>query len=141
MLKPRPEIMPATQSATLVERTKDGFSVELHQGNGLVSGMITLTFRWDAATKTLRFWLDRRRHHDVEDAWGCFRLEPMGDAGGAPRAFLTYGALLDVGDGVVRLLFEGILTRHLLSIPQRLRTDVEAHPEVARLAANTVIQR
>jgi hypothetical protein len=114
-------VLPATQSAKLVEVRGSDFWVELRQGNGVLSSTITLVFRPDADGKTVRFWLDLTRPHDVRDAWGFLRAVPLDDGAEGPRFLLTYGALLDVGPGFVRTFFEGKLRQLLLSVPQRIR--------------------
>jgi hypothetical protein len=119
-------VLPGNRSARLVARSGKSFWVELQQGTSLIHGTLTLVFRWDDDNRTLRFWLDRSRPHDIEDAWGFFRAEPLADVGSGPRSLLTYGALLDVGPGFLRTFFEGNLSSSMLDVPQRIRGYVQS---------------
>ena len=61
----------------------------------------------------VKFWMDRSRHHDVDDAWGFLRVEPM--PGG--RSLVSYGVLIAciAGFGVSLLgrLFAKIYSKSL----------------------------
>jgi hypothetical protein len=130
------KVLPATRSARLVARRGPDFWVELAQGNGVIETKLTLVLRRLPDGKTVRFWLDTTRPHGIEDAWGFFRAEALPDVADAadaadgsrgPRALLTYAALLDVGPGLVRGLFEERLRRLMLSVPQRIAAYAVAH--------------
>ncbi len=115
-------LLPHTKSARLVARIDDDVLVELHQGNALVDATYTIRLRKDPNGREVRFWLDGARHHDIEDAWGFFRIEPLAQVSpGVPRVLVTYGILVDVGPGIVRALFETKIRDAMLSVPQRLR--------------------
>ena len=128
------QVLPATKSVRLVGRSGPEFWVELRQGNRLFDSKITLVFRREPDGKTVRFWLDTSRPHAIEDAWGFFRVEPLDDVGTGPRVLLTYGALLDLGPGIVRELFEEKLRRLMLSVPQRVAAYAKAHLREVTLA-------
>ena len=64
----------------------------------------------------LRFWLDRGRPHDIEDAWGFLRASPMADG----RTLLTWGILVDMGPPL-RDLFEGRVQAPALTVPERVK--------------------
>jgi hypothetical protein len=125
------EVLPATRSARLVGKSGPDFWVELRQGNSLFQSQLTLVLRHEPDGKTIRFWLDTTRAHGIEDAWGFFRVEPLPDVGTGPRVLLSYGALLDVGPGLVRELFESKLRRLMLSVPERIAAYARAHPPEA----------
>ncbi len=127
------KVLPATKSARLLARRGPEFWVELTQGNGVIETKLTLVLQRLPDGKTVRFWLDTTRPHGIEDAWGFFRAEPLPDVADAAdgssgrRALLTYAALLDVGPGLVRELFEERLRRLMLSVPQRIAAYAVAH--------------
>jgi hypothetical protein len=115
-------ILPYTKSATLLARIDDDFIVTLRQGNAVVDARYTLRIRKDAPAGEVRFWLDRTRPHDIADAWGFFRVQPLPEiTPGVPRSLVTYGILVDVGPGLVRSMFEPRIRRVVLTVPQRLR--------------------
>lgn len=126
------KILPATKDARRLDTHGDEFFVELRHGNAVLEGGYTLFVRREFAERTVRFWVDRRRPRAIDDAWGFFRYAPLGPStadapdvpAGAPRALLAYGVLVDVGPGLVRVLFEERVRRALLSVPWRLRRYV-----------------
>ena len=131
-------ILPHTKSARLVARIDDDVLVELHQGNALVDATYTIRLRKDPNGREIRFWLDGARHHDIEDAWGFFRIEPLAQVTpGVPRVLVTYGILVDVGPGIVRTLFESKIRDSMLSVPQRLRGYVGKTMRTQRARAAT----
>lgn len=123
------KVLPRTKSVRRVpapdgqaaEAAHDSF-VEVTQGTSLVSAEYTLRVRRQGAE--LRFWLDPSLPHDIDDAWGFFRVEPFTNEAGEPRVLLTYGILVDVGPGIVRDLFEEKVRTAMLSVPQLLRRHV-----------------
>lgn len=99
--------------------------VELHQGNAVVAIHYTLELVPGPERNTIRFWVDRHRPHEIDDAWGFFRYELVGPPlrpAGTPTVLLTYGILVDLGPGLVRELFEDRVRAALLNVPQRVRS-------------------
>jgi hypothetical protein len=110
-------VLPRTKSAQVVGHKDGDMLIELRQGSSLLETTYTIRVRKDGLRHTVRFWLDHSRPHGIEDAWGFFRVEKAGDG----RVLLTYGALVDMGDGLGRALFEERVRHAMLSVPQRLR--------------------
>lgn len=122
------QVLPRTKSARLLGVNDRDFWVELHQGNDLVDATYTIRIRREFDGRTVRFWLDPTKPHAIADAWGFFRMEPLADSEpGVPRVLLTYGALVDIGPGLVRELFEDRLRALMLAVPQRVRQYAAAH--------------
>jgi hypothetical protein len=118
-------LLPRTKRVRLVGIEPNGDRlVELVQGTTLVEATYTLRVRPSAAQREVRFWLEPSRPHEIDDAWGYFRVEPLLGASGEPRALLTYAILVDVGPGIVRDLFEERVRAALLSVPQLVRRYV-----------------
>lgn len=118
------ELLPRTKEAKI---TRDGAvrHLSMRTGNAVVDGVYTLYLQ-QSSPQELRFWLDPRAPHDIDDAYGYFRFEalPRG-ADGEPRTLLTYAIAIDIGAGIVRELFEERVRAASLALPQAL---------VARLA-------
>ncbi len=114
-------VLPRTKSAVLVGRNGPDTFVELHQGNALVDAAYTIRLRRSDAGNEVRFWLDPTKPHGIANAWGFFRYEPVIDAEGVSRVLLTYGVLVDLGEGIVRDLFEERVRGALLGVPARVR--------------------
>jgi hypothetical protein len=128
LLDPRTytQILPRTKAARIVGRDGGDVLVELRQGTWLMEGTYTIVVRpVPGSLREVRFWLDPRRPHDIEDAWGFFRIEPLAQVEpGKARSLLTYGVLVDLGPGLVRDLFEERIRALALSVPSRVRDYV-----------------
>ena len=118
-------VLPRTKRVKLVSIEPNGDRlVELVQGNALASAEYTLRVRTYPARREVRFWLETSRPHEIDDAFGYFRIEPLTGSVGEQRTLLTYAVLVDIGPGIVRDLFEERVRTALLSVPQLVRRYV-----------------
>ena len=119
-------LLPRTKRARLVGTDRGDKLVEITSGNALVEAQYTLRMRREEreGRREIRFWLEPNQPHGIDDAWGFFRMEPFTTKNGERKVLLTYGALVDVGPGIVRELFEEKVRAALLSVPQRVRGAV-----------------
>lgn len=115
-------VLPSTKSARFVGRSKGDLLVELVQGNAVASAEYTIRVRRSGTE--YRFWLEPNRKHEIDDAFGFFRVEPFIDDAGNERVLLTYAILVDIGAGIVRDLFEERVRAAFLSVPQLVRRYV-----------------
>ena len=111
-------LLPKTRSARRVGSAGQDVLVELT--NGTLFLQATYTMRLHREPDGVKFWMDRSRHHDVDDAWGFLRVEPMP----AGRSLVSYGVLIDVGPGIARDLFEAPVRELALTVPDQLRSLV-----------------
>ncbi len=117
-------LLPRTKRARLVGQRGLDQLVELRQGNAVFDTSYTIRIRHEPWRREVRFWLDPSRPHDIVDAWGFFRVDPLPDTGSGVRSLVTYGVLVNLGPGIVRELFEERLRAVMLSVPQILRRYV-----------------
>ena len=117
-------VLPRTKRARLVGTEGNDRLIELVQGTSLVQAEYTIRVRQEPDKREVRFWLEPSRPHEIDDAWGFFRLEPFLTETGAQRVLFTYAVLVDVGPGIVRELFEERVRAALLSVPQLVRRYV-----------------
>jgi hypothetical protein len=118
-------VLPRTKRVKLVSVEPNGDRlVELVQGTALVEAQYTLRVRHYPGRREVRFWLETARPHEIDDAFGYFRVEPFTGSSGEQRALLTYAILVDIGPGIVRDLFEERVRAALLSVPQLVRRYV-----------------
>ncbi len=121
-------VLPRTKRVKLVSVEPNGDRlVELTSGNAVMDAVYTLRVRNyadRAGRREVRFWLETTRPHEIDDAFGYFRVEPTSGPSGEPRALLTYAILVDIGPGIVRDLFEDRVRAALLSVPQLVRRYV-----------------
>jgi hypothetical protein len=108
-------ILPKTRSARRIGAVGGDALVAMTHGTAFVEASYTM--RVHREDNAMRFWMDRRRSHDIEDAWGFLRAEPTADG----RTLITYGVLIDIGPGLFRDLFEDSVRRLALSVPDRVR--------------------
>jgi hypothetical protein len=129
------EVLPRTKEAKV---TRDGTvrHLAMRTGNAVVDGVYTLYLQQVPSSspnaQEMRFWLDPRAPHDIDDAYGYFRFEALPAASdGSPRTLLTYAVAIDVGPGIVRELFEERVRAASLTVPQalvaRVARDHDAH--------------
>ena len=122
-----PQALPRTKSAKIVATHDDHAHVELVQGNNLVDA--TYTVRLERQTPDeLRFWLDHRRPHDIDDVWGYFRVQSLGRG----RCLVTVAVALDMGPGLARMLFERRIQELVLATPRHIKQFVEPRALAAR---------
>ncbi|WP_394841635.1 hypothetical protein LZC95_31750 [Pendulispora brunnea] len=119
------EVMPRAKFVKRLQFGPEGGYMEVHHGNAFIDAAYTMHLKKEPAESRIRFWVDLSRPHDVEDAWGFFRYAPLPSGGaGEPRMLLTYGVLVNLGDGILRSLYEEKVRTAMLSLPQRLRRYV-----------------
>jgi ribosome-associated toxin RatA of RatAB toxin-antitoxin module len=123
-------LLPLTKDARRIGVDHGDTLVWLRQGTSFVETSYTVRVHKEPKTGTVRFWLDKTRPHGIDDAWGFFRAQPL--EGDGSRVLLTYGVLVDMGDGLGRALFEERVRRVMLSVPELLvRYLAEAHGRLA----------
>lgn len=121
-------ILPRTRSLRLIGFSRQGDTIiELEQGSSLVHGKYTVRVRRepaapDRSSAIIRFWLDPTYSHDIDDANGYFRVEPMGEG-----TLLTYVVMVDLGSGLFARLFENKVRAVALSTPHLVKSYVESH--------------
>ncbi len=112
--------LPKTRDAERVGSAGADPLVEITHGSALVK--VAYTLRVHRAGNVVRFWMDFGRPHDIEDAWGFFRAEPMPNG----QTLLTYGILIDMGAGMLRDMFEERVQQLALEVPDNVRAAVLA---------------
>lgn len=110
--------LPKTRDAQRVGAAGDDALVQITHGSALVQVGYTLRVHRDE--RGVRFWMDPGRPHDIEDAWGFFRSEPLADG----RTLVTYGILIDMGAGILRDMFEDRVRELALEVPDHVRDVV-----------------
>ena len=120
-------VLPQTRNLRVLERSGGRVRVEIEQGNSVVSTAFTVFFELEPGgdeAHMVRFWLDPSQPHGIDDVWGFFRATRY-DAG---RSLISVGALVDLGPGLIRMLFEERVVRAILRMPNRIREVVERTP-------------
>jgi hypothetical protein len=121
--------LPKTRDAQRVGGAGEDSLVRITHGSAFVQVGYTLRVHRDGTV--VRFWMDPSRSHDIEDVWGFFRAEPMGDG----RTLVTYGILIDMGAGILRDMFEERVREVALEVPDHVRDVVAERQARGRRAA------
>jgi hypothetical protein len=121
------EILPRTRALRLIGIARDGDTIiELEQGNAIAHGKYVVRIRREReagrSSGIVRFSIDRRYPHDIDDANGFFQVETVGD-----KTRLTYLVMVDLGAGFWGHIFEGRIRRAALSTPMLVKKYVESH--------------
>ncbi len=123
------EVLPRTKFAQKIRTDESFVLMEMHHGNSLVDAAYTMRLEKEPDKSRIRFWIDRARPHDVEDAWGYFRYAALPAPGGPPRVLLTFAVLVDLGNGMLRSLYEDRVKGAMFTVPQLLRNHISRrHP-------------
>lgn len=117
------DLLPMTKEATVLRQEGKDLLVRMTHGNSLGSASYTCRIRQRAGDNLVRFWLDPRDPHDIDNAWGYFRVTAMGN-----RSLLTFAAAVDLGDGLMRMLFEERIRKRALRTPENVRELLEHLP-------------
>jgi hypothetical protein len=120
------DVLPKTRSTRILDRNGNRVRMELEQGTSVVSTTFTVFFELEPPDgrfdpRVVRFWLDPSEPHSIDDVWGFFRATRYDDQ----YSLISVGALVDLGTGVIRMLFEERIARSILRTPNRIRDTVE----------------
>ncbi len=126
-------VLPRTHDAYVAKRRGDTTWIGLAQGNALIQLRYVMQVQPSEDRSLYRFWIDERYPHDLDDAWGFMRLEPMPASRGIREEavgdyLVAYGLVFDLGGGILQSMFSQRILAVLRTIPERLRRYVEASP-------------
>jgi carbon monoxide dehydrogenase subunit G len=116
-----PDALPQTKSARLLDSIGNRARVELVQGGKMIDARYTVHIERVPGKDELKFWMDHSRQHDIKDVWGFFRVQPFGKG----QTLLTVAAMLDLGPGLARMLFEDRIQGMILRAPRKIRDYIE----------------
>lgn len=119
------QMLPQTQRIEPVGAGYPAPGLELEQGNDFATATYSVVLETDLERGEVRFRLDRSRPSDIADVHGFFRVEPYEDG----RSLITVATALDVGSGLVRLLFERTIEQLIMATPTRMKHYIETTRE------------
>ena len=120
------QVLPSARSTRVIDRAGNRVRVELELGNSVVSTTFTVFFQLEPPEgrddpHVVHFWIDPSQPHSIDDAWGFFRATRYDQE----HSLVSVGALVNLGPGVIRMLFEQRVQRSILRMPNRIRDTVE----------------
>lgn len=114
------EILPMLRSFNPLPMSPEGHLMsEVDEGGSL--GHARYTARVERRGDTVRFWVDRTQPHEIEDAFGWFKIAEEGSG-----TLVKFRVWIDVGSSLTESLFGGKIEHVALQIPERLRRHVES---------------
>ncbi|APR85711.1 Hypothetical protein A7982_11060 [Minicystis rosea] len=114
-------ILPLTLEARLLGTKGQDLQVFFKQGARLGTASYVLLVRRESPG-LLRFWLDPSQPHEIADCWGYFRVQPWSRR----ASLLTYGALVHLDFGMVKMLFTEKIRSYALTTPALVRNYLKA---------------
>jgi hypothetical protein len=122
--------IPMSRRVARIASAGDDPRVEVSHGNAFIN--VKYSMRVKREGRIVRFWMDPTLPHDIEDVWGFFRPEPLADG----RTLITFGILIDLGDGMLRDLFEDrVRELAVVEIPNNVRTVISERTARGQRAA------
>lgn len=114
-------MLPRVRYAKLTQKSANQRTVYVMHSAGLVDASYYLKVktypeRWDVT-----FTLDDSRPHSIRAAWGYYSVRPHGNG----KTLLAYGAMVDVGDGVVAGITRSTVQEWALKVPWMIKRFVE----------------
>lgn len=113
-------MLPQVAAATERSRANAERTIRFEHDVGPVSAAYSLDFEYNDENKTVMFRLNSNEPHDIRAAWGYFRLIPTGN-----QTLISFGAMLDVGDGMLTGALQSRLHEWVLKIPWTFKRYVE----------------
>jgi len=120
-----PRLIPSLQEASVVQESEAERVVHMQHRYSIASAEYYARVRIEEDLHRVRFDLDRSRPHDLRAGRGFLTLSPYRDG-----TIVTWGALADLGSGMIQNVFGSVLNDWMLRVPRCVRDAVEPgrHP-------------
>lgn len=107
---------------TVVTHRVDGESdLAIRQQWGPIDVRYVLQTTLDPDRRTMVFRLDHSQGHDIRAGWGFLRIRPYKKT----QTLISFGALVDIGDGVFVSIIRPAVRQNLLRIPTKFKGYLE----------------
>jgi len=116
-----PRMLPRLERAKVVSKGARQRTVFLEHAAGPISASYFLKVRTYPERWDVTFVLDDTRPHSVRAAWGFYSIRAYGDG----KTLLAYGAMVDVGDGVLAAIARNKVQQWTLRVPALIKRFVE----------------
>ncbi len=128
--------IPLATESEVSNQAGDEADVAIRQQWGPVDVRYVLQTTLESERGTVVFRVDHSQPHDIRAGWGFIRVRPYkGD-----RTLVSFGALVDIGDGVFVSIARPAVRRDLLKIPHFLKKHLEGPGEIAGKEASQSLQ-
>ena len=106
--------------------------VAMRQQWGPIDVKYVLQTTLEAERGAVVFRVDHSKDHDIRAGWGFFRVRPYKN----DRTLVSFGALVDIGDGVFVSIVRPAVRKDLLRIPYFFKKHLEAERVGAQVAVD-----
>ncbi len=114
-------IIPLATESAITERNGDETDLAIRQEWGPVDIRYVLQTTLDHEKRVLMFRLDHSQGHELGAGWGFLRVRPWKNN----QTLVSFGALVDIGDGVLVSIIRPAVRKDLLRIPTNFKGYVE----------------
>jgi carbon monoxide dehydrogenase subunit G len=115
-------MLPQVSESRAVQTAGPRHVVFIRQSSGPVDVSYYLQTTFNDDRKDALFMLDVSRRHDIRAAWGFMSVREW--AGGT-QALVSYGAMVDVGDGLLTSMVRGTVHEWMMKVPTTIKDYLE----------------
>lgn len=113
--------LPLATESEVKRQAKEEADVAIRQQWGPVDVRYVLQMTTQPDRGAVVFRVDHSHAHDIRAGWGFIRVRPYKEN----RTLVSFGALVDIGDGVFVSIVRPAVRRDLLKIPHFLKKHLE----------------
>ena len=117
-----PHSLPTVSRASVVSDAKTTRRVRLEHKKGPVGMAYRLALTIDYERRDVNFKLNDRLESGMRAAWGFLAAIPYGP----DQTLLSYGVMLDPGDGLLVGLVRGMIHEWTLKVPSQMKKFIES---------------
>lgn len=114
-------MLPQVQSSEQVAQVATTRTIRMRHHRGVIDVAYCLDLTFQERDGLVLFQLDESRPHDIRAGWGYIRVHPWSEA----RTLVSFGVLVDVGEGLLAGLMSPTFQEWLLKIPLTMKWYVE----------------
>lgn len=114
-------IIPLATETEVKHQSGEEADLAVRQQWGPVDVRYVLQTTLDSDRRAVMFRVDHSQEHDIRAGWGFIRLRPYKGA----QTLVSFGAFVDIGDGVFVSIIRPAVRRDLLRIPSHFKRHVE----------------
>ena len=114
--------IPLATESDIVHRAGEEADLAIRQQWGPIDVRYVLQTTLEPDRGAVVFRVDHSQDHDIRAGWGFMRVRPYKQT----QTLVSFGALVDIGDGVFVSIIRPAIRRDLLRIPAYFKRHVEA---------------
>jgi len=114
-------IIPLATESVIQGQSGDEIDLSIRQQWGPVDIKYVLQTTLDPEKRVMMFRLDHSQGHELRAGWGFLRARAWKDG----KTLVSFGAMVDIGDGVLVSIIRPAVRKDLLRIPTKFKGYVE----------------